>query len=62
MDVSISSLRRDILLVNYITISGYRKLYIDIQLELYLQDPMYAITDISSRLLSTTNCKWSYCI
>lgn len=57
MNVSISILRRDILPVTYITISGYRKLYIDIQLKPYLQDLMYAITDTSSRFLSRTNRK-----
>ena len=62
MNVSISILGRDILPVTYITISGYRKLYIDIQLKPYLQDLMYAITDTSSRFLSTTNRKWSYFI
>ena len=45
------------LLFNYITISDHRGLYIDIQLKLYVQDPMHIINDMSSRLLSTSNHK-----
>ena len=46
--------RNGILPFDYRTTLDHRGVYIDIQLTLYLQDAMYLISDISSRLLSTS--------
>ena len=46
-----------ILPFDYIPPSDHRGLFIDTQLTLYLQDPIYLINDASSRLLSISNSK-----
>ena len=55
MGISRFITRSGILPFDFITTTDHRGLYIEIQLKLYLQDPLYTINDMTSILLSTSN-------
>ena len=57
MGISSFITRSGILSFDFITTTDHQVLYIDIQLKLYLQDPLHTINDMSYRLLSTSNPK-----